>query len=239
MTGRTETVTGRPETRAQNEKPPGPRFGPVARVPGLLLAAIVFSLLLPSCAPGARINGRGRALSRVLDSMGVERYWQRGVPIDWKTGRIDAAGSPIESHCSAFVAAVATDLGIYILRPPDHPERLLANAQCRWLERDGADFGWRRINSPETAQALANRGELVVACYPNPDREEAGHIAIVRPSRKSMRRVDVEGPDIIQAGIENHQRTTVKEGFREHPSAWEEGRIRYFAHPWDPAEAGS
>ncbi len=39
----------------------------------------------------------------------------------------------------------ALRFGVYILRPPAHGERLLANAQCRWLRTAGDREGWRRV----------------------------------------------------------------------------------------------
>ena len=71
------------------------------------------------------------------------------------------------THCSAFVAAFAKKLGIYILRPPEHGQVLLANAQNEWLPSAGAAQGWRAVSNALEAQALANSGVLVVASYHN------------------------------------------------------------------------
>ena len=61
--------------------------------------------------------------------------------------------------------------------------------------------------------------------------EAVGHIAIVRPSTKSEATIQAEGPQVIQAGLENHASTSLKEGFKHHRAAFREGQIRYFAHP--------
>ena len=53
-------------------------------------------------------------------------------------GRSEPPGSDVSpvtdpTHCSAFVASFSKQLGVYMLRPPDHSPTLLANAQMRWL----------------------------------------------------------------------------------------------------------
>lgn len=193
------------------------------------LALFIASFLLaPACGEEMRVPAR--RLVDALDSLQVERHWQPDDPVDWRTGRYDPASVRLKSHCSAFVAAVCDRFGVYILRPPEHSELLLANAQCVWLLREGRELGWRRVDSDVEAQSLANLGEIVVACYRNPDAEDAGHIAVVRPSNKSRARIELEGPDIAQAGARNYNRTSVKNGFRLHPGAWQQRRIEYFAH---------
>ena len=57
----------------------------------------------------------------------------------------------------------------------------------------------------------------------------AGHIAIVRPSEKSARMLEENGPEIIQAGEHNHDRTNVKTGFANHRGAWPDG-VLYYSH---------
>jgi hypothetical protein len=169
-------------------------------------------------------------VAQVLDSMKVEAHWLPGDPVDWRTGEYDSTARPLKGHCSAFVAAVCAAFHIYILRPPDHSEWLLANAQCEWLRDEGATQGWTLLADGATAQRLANEGNIVIACYKNPDRDDAGHIAIVRPSAKDRRRVASEGPDIIQAGARNYARTSAKNGFRLHSRAWKESKILYYSH---------
>jgi hypothetical protein len=146
--------------------------------------------------------------------MEVESRWLPGDPVNWRTGAYDSASIPLKSHCSAFVAAVCARFDVYILRPPEHSEWLLANAQCDWLESEGAEHGWWRVDDPVIAQRLANRGHLVVAGYRSPDDEEAGHIAVVRPSTKSRATIEAEGPAVIQAGIVNYAGTSVISGLR-------------------------
>jgi hypothetical protein len=53
------------------------------------------------------------------------------------------------------------------LRPPEHGQKLLANAQSEWLAEEGAARGWVRLADADQAQAAANRGLLVVASYHN------------------------------------------------------------------------
>jgi hypothetical protein len=165
--------------------------------------------------------------------MDVENLWRSRNYVDWKTGA--ARDKPItdgkpHTHCSAFVAATSMRLGIYILRPPDHSETLLANPQVDWLKDEGAKSGWKPVGDSAEAQRLANRGSLVVACYKNHDAKKSGHIAIVRPSTKSEERVREEGPQVIQAGMTNYRSASLKEGFRQHPDAWNKREVQYYYH---------
>ncbi len=189
----------------------------------------------------------GRVLRGFLDGMAVDQYWLRSHDrIRWQTGepyeflngqRLQPLGKD-ETHCSAFVAAAAQRLGIYILRPPDHSHILLANAQFDWLGGSSArDAGWYPVQSAEEAQRLANRGQFVVAAVKNPQPTVAGHIAIIAPCEKSLAGIAAEGPEISQAGFTNYRATSLQNGFRRHPYAWAPGgggAIRYFANSADP-----
>jgi hypothetical protein len=208
---------------------------------GLIVAAALVLSSLNATALAGDISPLGRRLASVLDSMKVEEHWLAGVHVNWRTG--DPDGQPIKTegahtHCSAFVAAVAETLGIDLLRPPEHSLVLLANAQHDWLREKGPEHGWRRVKDAEQAQELANQGELVLASCKSPDPEKSGHIAIVRPATKSEAQIHIEGPEIIQAGTHNHERTTVKEGFRSHPGAFKNDEILYFAHHLPQAPEG-
>jgi hypothetical protein len=194
-------------------------------VPTLLAALFVGRTL-----DASEIASAGEALARVLDGMQVERHWLAGRTIHWRTGLPDPRGHQGATHCSAFVAAACDRMGVYILRPPDHSQALLANAQDAWLNREGARFGWRRVSSPIEAQRLANLGALVVACYPNPDRHRPGHIALVRPSPKDDATVATEGPQVIQAGRSNYNSVSLVRGFVHHQDAWKNGAIEFYSH---------
>ena len=186
---------------------------------------------VPCCGP---ITPAGERLALTLDSMNVESLWLAHEHVNWETGTpdrdADYEGPGNHSHCSAFAAAAAKRLGVYLLRPPEHGQVLLANAQADWLAGDaGARAGWRRVPAMIEAQRLANRGTLVLVLYRNPDRHVPGHIAIVRPSEKSARALEENGPEIIQAGEHNHNKTNVRIGFENHPGAWPDG-VLYYAH---------
>jgi hypothetical protein len=181
----------------------------------------------PCCGP---IDQNGQRLARLLDGTGVDHLWLRGWHVNWETGAPDreAPGGPeAKTHCSAFVAAIAERLGIYVLRPPQHPQNLLANAQMRWLREDGQEAGWSPVAGPREAQALANKGELVLAVWENPNPHRPGHIAIIRPSERTDAQLAAEGPEETQSGTKNYLATTVSVGFRSHPK----DELRYFAHP--------
>jgi hypothetical protein len=72
---------------------------------------------------------------------------------------------------------------------------------------------------------------LTVACYVNPDAWLPGHIAVVRPEALTRRRIESEGPQVTQAGIENLRSASLAEGFRHHPRAWAQRAVRFYAHP--------
>lgn len=207
-----------------------------------LLAALACTLVLPAMTRTAvefELTPKGLMLSGLLDSLDVESKWLAGQHIDWKTGEPD--GRPVgtkglHTHCSAFVAAAAQRLGVYILRPPEHGQVLLANAQNEWLGSQGLEAGWRRLGSVEDAQEAANRGWLVVASYHNHYDDRPGHIVIVRPGQTTSARLAAEGPDVIQAATVNSRSISLKAAFAGHRTAWRDHEIDLYAHPvsWPP-----
>jgi hypothetical protein len=185
----------------------------------------------PCCGP---ISSAGSRLASTLDGMNVESLWLSHEHVNWETGEPDRGandeGPGNHTHCSAFAAAAAKKLGVYLLRPPEHGQLLLANAQAEWLAGNaGSKAGWRRISDMREAQRQANQGNLVLVLFENPDRHVPGHIAIVRPSEKSARALEENGPEIIQAGEHNHAKISVRIGFENHPGAWPNG-VRYYIH---------
>jgi hypothetical protein len=133
-------------------------IGSMAMLGGLAGAAMA----QPCCGP---ITPDGERLAHFLDDSAVTQRWLAGWHVDWRTGETDRAepgGDAAKTHCSAFVAALAERLGAYVLRPPEHKQELLANAQMRWLHDLGAEQGWQALASYVAAQAAANRGELVL-----------------------------------------------------------------------------
>jgi hypothetical protein len=180
------------------------------------------------------ITAAGQRLAGILDGMNVESLWLAHQHVNWETGEADRGGeyegADKHTHCSAFAAAAAKQLGVYILRPPEHGQQLLANAQAAWLATEEARRqGWQEIPGARRGQQEANLGHLVVVVFLNPDSNEPGHIAIVRPSEKSAPALERYGPQIIQAGTHNHASTTVRTGFSSHPDAWPNG-VRYYMH---------
>jgi hypothetical protein len=165
--------------------------------------------------------------------MHVEQLWLAGRQVNWRTGEPTGkvyTNATSHTHCSAFAAAAAEKLGVYLLCPPAHSAVLLANAQQTWLCGSGTNQGWRAVATPIEAQQLANAGELVVVTCKNPDPNRPGHIAIVRPSVWSDAKILADGPEIIQAGGHNYTSTTTREGFKNHPGAFEKNQLLYFAH---------
>jgi hypothetical protein len=213
-------------------------------ISGWLAFAIVFTALGgPRPAHGQEkslccgpITADGHHLLAFLDSTRVEQLWPAGWHVNWRTGEPEHQTEKPTILCSACAAAAPDRLGIYLLRPPEHKQVLLANAQFEWLQAQGTKKGWRRLHNYREAQELANQGQLVVASLANPNSEKPGHIAIVRPSEKSRAKLDADGPEIIQAGMTNFNRTDLATGFEHHETkskSWNQIGILYFAHSVD------
>jgi hypothetical protein len=195
------------------------------------------------------ITPAGEWLAKFLDRLDVEHHWLRGHEhVAWKTGlplkrehgKVLTPLAADETHCSAFAAAVADNLGIYLLRPPEHSHVLLANAQYDWLASEkGRSAGWMPVETALDAQRSANRGDLVLAVFKNPDPAQPGHIAIIRPSKDTAEETRTKGPQITQAGFSNYGSTDLVVGFDHHPGAWSaEGRgaVKFYAHGVDGAK---
>jgi len=215
----------------------------VFRLLGALLFLVVFSSIPLAARPLSAsevlpgVLPAGRELARNLDALKVESLWLRGRhPVDWRTGRATGPDrfERARTRCSQFAAAACMRFGVYLLRPPQHSPYLLANAQSTWLHSvDGGQAGWEPLSGGLEAQALANQGWLVVATYRNPDPARPGHIALVRPEIRTAEEIRADGPAITQAGRENFRRTTLARGFQNHPGAFENDEIRFFAHPME------
>lgn len=208
----------------------------------IALSYVMLTALLPRTFAGAPqhvpccglITPAGDRLAATLDGMNVESLWLAHEHVNWETGEPDRGandeGPGNHTHCSAFAAAAAKRLGVYLLRPPEHGQLLLANAQAEWLGSATAQkSGWQRVADMREAQRLANQGNLVLVLFQNPDKHVPGHIAIVRPSEKSLKALQGDGPQIIQAGNHNHASTIVRVGFVNHPGAWPDG-VLYYVH---------
>jgi len=224
--------TAEPETMT----PPASRVSHLVLALSLTLGTFspAFSAEPSCCGP---ITEQGKRLVAVLDGMNVEALWLAKEHINWETGEPDKGedytGPGRSTHCSAFAAAVGKRLGVYMLRPPDHGQVLLANAQAEWFRSPaGKQGGWRTVKDAQVAQSLANLGNLVVAVFESPDAHRPGHIAIVRPAHRPTRLLEQNGPEIIQAGQTNYTKTSTKVGFQAHPGAWP-GGVLYYAHPID------
>ena len=193
---------------------------------------VVLVVFAGAARPADTVTPQAQAVSKVLDAMGVESKWIAGEHVYWDTGLptgVPETSPGKHTHCSAFVAAAAKNLGVYILRPPEHGQKLLANAQNEWLAEEGPARGWVRLANADEAQAAANRGLLVVASYHNHLDDRPGHIAIVRPGNKTAEQMAAEGPDVIQAGSVNKTSVSIRDGFAGHPAAWRDHEIVYYA----------
>jgi hypothetical protein len=173
-----------------------------------------------SCCGAITVDGE--RLLRFLDDSGVDHLWLAGFRVNWQTGVAVAAwpaGTGSHTHCSAFAASAAMRLGVYLLRPPQHGQTLLANAQMHWLRGpEAVADGWHMLPDVVTAQAEANRGTLVMAVFENPNLTQPGHIAIVRPGLITPGALAQDGPMITQAGGHNALAVPLAEGFGNHPA---------------------
>lgn len=180
------------------------------------------------------LSAGGQHLQQFYFSLDVERLWIAGQHVNWETGVADNpdASSGIHTHCSAFVAAACKRLNIYILRPPEHNQILLANAQYDWLTtKEAADAGWKPVsgnNLYETSQSLANKGTVVLAICKNQDEKKTGHAALVMPNEISIDKLLESGPTLIMASTHNFNKISLKNGFRSHLAVWPEHAISFY-----------
>src|SRR5271170_6379122 len=113
----------------------------------VVLAVLALAGAAYSAEDGA-ITPQAQQVAHELDSMGVESKWIAGEHVYWESGLptgVPETSPGKHTHCSAFVAAAAKKLGVYILRPPEHGQKLLANAQNEWLAGEGSARGWRKL----------------------------------------------------------------------------------------------
>lgn len=212
--------------------------GRTARAAAVLILAGWSAVVLARPAPE---SARAERLFQSIDSLDVEHHWPAGVHVHWESGDPDGrpeSGEGKHTHCSAFVAAAAKHVGIYILRPPEHKQILLANAQYDWLAEEGAAQGWQPVEDAVAAQRRANEGWFVVAVYKSHRDNKPGHIAIVRPSERDAASIREEGPQVTQAGATNYRSVPLSVGFAGHPAAWGRHEVRFYAHAVEHIHAG-
>src|SRR5580692_9787169 len=115
------------------------------------------------CGP---ITPAGDRLASNLDNMDVESHWLAQEHVNWETGEPDRGandeGPGNHTHCSAFAAAAAKRVGVYLLRPPEHGQLLLGNVEANWLAyAAGQKVGLQRVAKISQGQRLAKHGNLV------------------------------------------------------------------------------
>lgn len=198
---------------------------------------IAFFILFVSATYGQQqvaLSPEGVKLQKFYLAMDIENNWLAGHHINWETGKPDMpeAKNGNKTHCSAFTAAACQQAGIYLLRPPQHGQILLANAQFDWLNSpDGEKNGWHKLTDTSRylqAQQLANAGKMVIAVFKNADRHKPGHAAMIMPVERSIKAIQDEGPEVIMAGTHNHNFISLKNGFKSHITAWPEEKIELF-----------
>ena len=185
------------------------------------------------------VDKKGRSLEKFYLSLDVEHLWIAGSHINWETGIADKpdAVEGNHTHCSAFIASACEKLGIYILRPPEHGQILLANAQYEWLQTaEARKNGWapvtnsNRISLYTQVQKLANAGKLVIAIIKSPDDSKPGHAALIMPKEIDEDKLIESGPVLIMAGTHNFNFISLKNGFRGHIATWPENEIMFYVN---------
>jgi len=171
-------------------------------------------------------------LSSFMSALQVNNYWQEGYTVNWRTGSTNLPGQNMTdgtaTHCSAYAAAVADLMGVYILRQPAASDINLANNQAIWLATN--TVGWYLVSNMPAAQHLVNTGALVVASYYNPANPDAsGHIAVLRPSNRTDASVNTLGPEESQSGDLNSTDTNCYAGFYTEPGAFPNS-VLFYAH---------
>jgi hypothetical protein len=142
--------------------------------------------------------------------------------------------TPIAAPMSGRWPCISTS----ILRPPNHPQLRLANAQVDWLGGVGtesgptaSESGWTPLGASgdnvvlDAAITAANAGKLVIARYFQPPTEQpdgtqtqgAGHICVVRPQDSFP---SDEGPQVATPGVQNFKSASMMFAFGDHPLAW-------------------
>jgi hypothetical protein len=77
----------------------------------------------------------------ILEIGGTVSAMELSLPVQIAAQAAFTAQNFQHTHCSAYVAAAAFYLDIYILRPPNHQQLHLANAQVSWPGADGVENG--------------------------------------------------------------------------------------------------
>ena len=209
----------------------------VKNISGII--AILFFVSSYACLAQEALtpDNNGIKLRNFYLSLNVEKLWIGGHHVNWETGEPDDSNAThdTKTHCSAFAAAACERMNIYILRPPQHKQGLLANAQFDWLKTDEAyKDGWRQIISSDeykiydSAQAYADRGYVVVAVFQNPDTHKPGHAALIMPDERTFEKIKEEGPEVIQAGQHNYAGASLIIGFKNHITKWPETGIEFY-----------
>ena len=140
-----------------------------------------------------------------------------------------------DTYCNIFVWDVTSAMGAEIPHyidqktgaPMSYPNvsgarHMSANAKYDWLHKHGSEYGWYEV-SAEEAQALANRGQPVVATLRRSGK--SGHIQMVCPSKDGS--FDPQrGVMIAQAGSRLTSYAPITSIYGKQSLS----QVKYFAH---------
>lgn len=173
---------------------------------------------------GNPTNRSAQRLDDILDQFNVETA-ERYRPYR-RTGR--------DTYCNIYVWDVTRTLGAEIPHyvdadgtPRGYPDvkgarELDANATYNWLDKHGAQYGWREV-SAEQAQRYANAGYPAVTAWHNSNG--AGHVQVVCPSKDGGFDT-VRGVSVAQSGSKNTRYAHLSSTLRSS----ELKNVRYYVH---------
>jgi hypothetical protein len=203
----------------------------------LLFLLFSASIASPAQAKLNALTDQGEKLFQFYQSLHVDTLWPAGKHVNWETGTPDDPNAihDIKTHCSAFAASAGKRLGVYLLRPPEHVQSLLANAQAEWLKTDEAKAkGWNpvlvknRLALYEAVQSKANEGELILAVVENPNPHKSGHVAMLLPFVTTADLLQKNGPRVLQSGTINSSSISMRDGFKVHLKEWPEQEVEFY-----------
>ena len=70
------------------------------------------------------------------------------------------------------------------------------------------------------------------------DLQETGHAALVMPAETNRRTLNDDGPFVIMAGTHNHNRLSLKAGFKSHLIDWPASNVKFYYNTKAPQWPG-
>lgn len=103
--------------------------------------------------------------------------------------------------------------------------KLNVNNTVDWLKNNADDIGYSECTAKE-AQHAANRGEVAVTLWKNPNSTKSGHIQVVRPTPNGEEYNSSKGVYLAQAGSNNYNAIYLRD---KYSSSYQNALI-YYTH---------